>query len=84
MDGNNLLKKLRSRREISDNPEAKVRLFRVRFVCGDYDVGGAYWGCGSPLYAALGEEFQAFRRAKTRAEAKKLLLHQFPKLKFYR
>ncbi len=85
-DGNKLLTKVSGmgRRDFTDNSEAKVRLFRVRFVDGDYDVGGAYWGGSSPLYAAIGDDFQVFRRFSTREEAKEGLLKEFPKLKFYR
>lgn len=73
------------RREIRDDTAAKVRLFRVRMVDGDYDRGGAYWGGGStPLYAAIGDGFQSFTRAKSRAEAKAAFLEEFPDLRFYR
>jgi hypothetical protein len=72
------------RRAITENVSAKVRLFRIRLVDGDYDHGGAYWGGGSPLYCALGDGFQMFRRAESREEAKELLLDQFPTLRFYR
>ena len=34
----------------------KVRFRRVRFVDGDYDKGGAYWGGGTPLFYAHGAE----------------------------
>ena len=67
---------------IRDNPEAKVNLFRVELPQG-YDYGGAYWGWGEePLYAAIGEGFQAFYNAKNRHEAKEKLLKDFPQLKF--
>lgn len=69
------------RRSIHDNPEAAVTLFRVRFVDGDYDQGGAYWGGGSPLYAAIGEGFQSFLRAGRLEAARGELLKEFPFLK---
>lgn len=50
----------------------RVHVFRVRFVDGDYDDGGAYWGGGSPLYCVRdckGGNVQLFYRAKTRREA---------------
>lgn len=90
-DGNKLLADVNcqygapmGRPTITDNPEAKVRLFRVEFFSGDYDRGGAYWGGGSPLYAAIGDGFQAFCRADNRQKAKEKLLNDFPKLRFYR
>lgn len=68
------------RTEYSDNPEATAILFRVRFVDGDYDAGGAYWGGNSPLYAAIGEDFRQFIRAGSLSEAKRELLAEFPDL----
>lgn len=67
-----------------DDLEATVILFRVRFVDGDYDVGGVYWGGGKdsqPLYAAIGDDFQHFLRADSLAEAKQELLEEYPDLK---
>ena len=90
-DGNKLLTKACSkygadmgRRRITDNPAAKVRLFKMR-MSGDgcYDMGGAYWGWGTPLYAAIGDDFQWFTRQECRADAKAELLKEFPNLKFY-
>ncbi len=90
-DGNKLLTKAYSirgadmgRPTITDDPNAKVRLFRVRFYDGDYDRGGAYWGGSSPLYAAIGEGFQAFVRKPDREQAKSALKARYPGLRFYR
>ncbi len=91
-DGNKLLTDVSSpygapmgRRATLTNLGAKVRLFRVRFVDGDYDSGGAYWGGGGgPLYACIGDDFEAYRRAGSREHAKEKLLKEFPDLKFYR
>ncbi len=90
-DGNKLLEQLdcrygspMGRRSIYDNPSAKVRLFRMRMVDSCYDVGGAYWGIGTPIYVAIGEGFQAFTRHHSREEAKKEFQTKFPNLKFYR
>lgn len=69
---------------VLDDPMADVVLFKVTFVDGDYDMGGAYWGGGrdsQPLYAAIGEGFQYFQRAETREKAKKAILTAFPDLK---
>lgn len=89
-DGNKLLTKAYSkygadmgRRKITDNPTAKVRLFKMRMVDSCYDVGGAYWGMGTPLYAAIGDDFQWFTRQENRRAAKEELLKEFPNLKFY-
>ena len=90
-DPNKLLREVSSkygapmgRREIHLDPAAKVRIFRVRFVSGDYDVGGAYWGGGgTPLYAAIGDDFQSFIRAKNRKDAVVGLTKRFPDLKYY-
>lgn len=69
------------RPSIHDNPEADVTLFRVRFVDGDYDQGGAYWGGGgSPLFAAIGDDFQHFLRAEGVRQAEAQLLKKFPRL----
>ena len=53
-------------------------LQKVKFIDGDYDCGGAYWGgCGSPLYCAFSpentnnpERAMVFVRANSRKEAK--------------
>ena len=61
---------------------------RVRFVDGDYDLGGAYWGGppSLPLFCAWAEEFDArvFVRAKDRTEAKHKAKEYFPNAKFFR
>jgi hypothetical protein len=72
------------RPRVTDDPTARVRLFRVHFVDGDYDRGGAYWGGGSPLYAAIGDGFRDFVRAASRAAAKEKLQGQYPGLRFFR
>jgi hypothetical protein len=68
------------RRNVTDNPESKVLLFRMRMVDSDYDAGGAYWGSGEPMYAAIGEEFEYFLRAKDIDSAKQSILNEYPKL----
>lgn len=64
----------------------KVHLRFVRFVDGDYDQGGAYWGGGgSPLFCAWDEEGrEVYLRAASREAAKDKLLSKNPALKFYR
>jgi len=71
------------------NAKARLQLQRLRFVDGDYDVGGAYWGGGSCtyIYCAFGdiEEVNArvFVRAVSRAEAKQLVRYKLPNVTFY-
>lgn len=73
------------RRTIAADKEAVVHLFRMRMTAdGCYDVGGAYWGHGEPLYAAIGDDFQTFVRAKSREIAKKKIQEDYPDLRFLR
>jgi hypothetical protein len=64
----------------------KVKLGRVELNSGGYDSGGAYWGCGVPLWRAAFttsdgcEEVETFFRAYSREAAKAKL----PGAKFYR
>lgn len=96
MDGNELLTDIGSkhgapmgRSDCYDRPTATVKLFRVRMVDGCYDAGGAYWGAGSPfyywgagspLYAAIGDGFEWYRRAKDIEAARSALANAFPGL----
>ena len=66
------------------NKDAKVRLFYVPLNSGGYDSGGAYWGIGQRLYAAVGDYFAYYTRAANREQAKAVLLDEFPDLKFFR
>jgi hypothetical protein len=67
--------------------DSSVSLFKVNFVDGDYDDGGAYWSGGygcKPLWCARNDknadpDYRAFARASTRAEAAKEL--SIPKAK---
>jgi hypothetical protein len=58
-------------------PASGIRLFKARWVDGAYDQGGAYWGSGDPIYAAVDSEipckFCHYVRAKSREEAAKQL-----------
>lgn len=71
-----------------DDPTARVYVFRVRLVGGDYDDGGAYWGGGYgvlPLYCARdsrsGEKVQVFMRAFNREDAIAQLRRDYPGLR---
>jgi len=76
------------RRDNIEDPDAPVKfhLVRMKLVDGGYDVAGAYWGIGDPMWRAIGEDEdmvnEMFIRAKTRYEAKALVLKTFPKARF--
>ena len=63
-------------------------LQRVRFIDGDYDLGGAYWGGypSEPLFCAWAEDIEArvFVRAKDRRAAKLKVSEHFLNAKFFR
>ena len=68
----------------------KLRMERLRWVDGDYDSGGAYWGGGRGfIYCAQGERdgedlaVEVFTRAGTRAEAKANVREILPNARFY-
>lgn len=76
------------RRNYVGDENPPVYLQRVTFVDGDYDRGGAYWGGypSPPLWCAMDADGQTriFVRAKTRDEAKQLMLDDYPELTFKR
>ena len=56
----------------------KIRVFRVPIDSQGYDVGGAYWGTGQPLYCCTDSaSFRVFYRAKTRADAIEKMQREF-------
>ena len=58
------------RREARQPPAAPLRLFHVPLNAGGYDVGGAYWGLGAPIYCATDlDNFEVYTRAASRAAA---------------
>ncbi len=61
---------------------------RVKFIDGDYDLGGAYWGGhpSEPLFCAWAENVDArvFVRAKDRSLAKRKVKKHFVNAKFFR
>ena len=77
-----------------ENPAAPVRLslVRLRWVDGDYDAGGAYWGgvAGTWIYRALGDAddgetvAELYVRASSRDDAKRQILARVPGATFYR
>ena len=67
----------------------KLHLRRVPMSpCGCYDQGGAYWGSGTPLWCAWGENeletVSTFVRASNRAMARAAVLHVLPSARFFR
>lgn len=53
-----------------------ARCFRLRFVDGCYDDGGAYWGSPANVYCATDGDNEMFCRAGNRQEAKKSFSEQ--------
>ncbi len=78
---------------LPDNRDAKgrLRLVRLRWVDGDYDFQGAYWGKSDKtnIYYCFGdlpnEEFtiKIFIRAENRKQAKELIRKILPNISFY-
>lgn len=74
------------RRNQRDGMAEKLHLQQVKFVDGDYDVGGAYWGGGpgvellwcafSPEDTENEEPIMIFVRANTYEEAKAAVLEE--------
>jgi len=63
----------------------RVHLRQVRFVDGDYDKGGAYWGGGQPLFCAWDDEGAVvYTRSDTRGGAKLWLSSCNRSIQFYR
>jgi hypothetical protein len=80
---------------LPDDPNQPIRLsvVRLRFVDGDYDQGGAYWGNsgGTYIYRAVGDSpgsvdpvVELYVRARSRLEARALIAASIPGAKFYR
>jgi len=71
-------------------PDAPIKfhLVKLRWVDGDYDQGGAYWGCGDPIFHAWGdgleEEQEMFIRAPSRFHARLMVCKEFRNARFYR
>jgi hypothetical protein len=80
------------RRSFNDASDAPVKcsLRKLRWVDGDYDEQGAYWGHtpGTHIYWCnfdIGDTNEdIFVRATSRAEAKAEIREQLPNARFYR
>lgn len=68
-----------------DTDAGRIYLRRVPLNSGGYDTGGAYWGIGAPLFAAMDEGGTVyFLRARNRDAAKAAVLDVAPDARFYR
>jgi hypothetical protein len=69
----------------------KLHLYRLRWVDGDYDQGGAYWGQSvhGSIYRAEGEaegleeRYEIYVRALSRHRAKELIRKLVPQARFF-
>lgn len=73
------------------NTVGKLHLEKLQWIDGDYDYGGAYWGCGGRgqnIYWAYGdtnaEQVDVFVRAVGRNQAKEMVREIIANAKFYR
>lgn len=72
----------------------KVMLQAMVMVDGDYDQGGAYWGCWSRTAGGMfrayyydqktGDSVDMYIRATSREKAKAQVNERLPKARFYR
>ena len=68
-----------------DTDAGRIYLRRVPLNSGGYDTGGAYWGLGAPLFAAMDDSGMVyFLRARNRDAAKAAVLDVAPDARFYR
>jgi len=70
------------RRQYADDFQEPCRCFRLRFVDGAYDEGGAYFGAPENVYCALSGSVQLFCRADSRQEAKKKFKERYPEIRW--
>lgn len=67
------------------NEPVKLRMERLRFVGGDYDTAGAYFGGPANVHCAWNSDgVRVFVRANSRDQAKNKVREQLPNAKFYR
>jgi hypothetical protein len=71
-----------------DSP-LKFYLVRLKWVDGDYDEGGAYWGYSlltGDIYRAVSTDGKAemFVRARSRGTAKAAIREKYPHATFFR
>ena len=63
----------------------KLQMQKLKWVNGDYDEKGCYWGGGSGdnIYCAWNDDARVFVRAFTRQQAKCEVWCFFPHARFY-
>ena len=64
------------------NPDCTTAKIHFVPLVDGYDNGGAYWGDGYNLYAALGDDFALYLRAENITEAKEMCEEKFPDIRF--
>ena len=77
---------------IDPEAPAKFCLQAMHLVDGDYDRGGAYWGCWTREHGGMwhayachdDEEVEMFIRAKTREQAKEQIRERYPNARFFK
>jgi hypothetical protein len=75
---------------LPDNKEAsvKLRMEKLKWSCGDYDQGGAYWGRSGydSIYCAWlpNSNIKIFVRASNREQAKNLVIEDLPNATFFK
>jgi len=80
-----------------DDRQAPMKFYleRIRLNNGGYDEGGAYWGCGLPLYLLREADLPPhekrpsdlvceYLRASDRDDAKARVIAQYPNATFFR
>jgi len=72
--------------DAEDSFSGKIFLRKVRLDSGGYDSNGTYFGWGSPLYWYANEDgtIDCMTRADSRAEAREIVLAQYPMAKVRR
>jgi len=67
------------------NKPIKLRMEKLRWVDGDYDSFGAYWGnSGDNVYCAWMDNVRVFVRATNRETAKEEVRDLLPNATFFR
>ena len=74
------------RRPYGTGSRKHCRLFRLRFVDGCYDDGGAYWGAPANVWVCLDDDLEpiAFVRASSRQTAYSAVVEMIGSVKLAR
>lgn len=65
---------------LPEEPITEAHLHRMRLIDGDYDEGGAYWGCGMPMFCCFGDGFEFYFRARDQEAAEDYLIETYPEI----